>query len=691
MADQLAQAFSVRNLKRCWGWIRSNPEAGYKNYFRDIYSAYEVGIDRHLPALSDRLRGGGYQPSFAAKLFFPKGSGLLRPWSLLTVEDQIAYLAAVSMVAARLYPKVRRQYFQSVYGNLYAGKNSKFFYQDWRKGYRAYTEAMRDAYAEGYLWTASFDLTACFDSIDHHVLRTRMVDIGVDTDLADALLSWLRHWSAHDHESPVFMEHGIPQGPIASGLLSEVVLSYFDTAQRASDLVYLRYVDDIRLFGSSEGVIRRQLINLDLTSKRIGLFPQSGKIKIHEVDDIEDEVKSVSNPPEDLYDDDDDLDQGLVHSRLQELSRNLRIDNETRFKYVLARANPNAALSRRLIQLLRRYPHLHGSIGRHLEGSARLSKAVSRDSMALLREYELYPAFTSSLVRVMRGRVHSDYKAAFTKYCKAPFEGRRKGPSDPELRVAFASVVISSGSARWAQVERLVKWKDCWWVRASLLPFVRVDQVGTASAGKLANTLLRDTHADPACVATAFMLEQGLPLERPYGDVHSAGQHGLREAKLIGRLLKREDPICEYTTAVLGHSVSSIDWKEVLGSEYRTTLPTVARWRAYASTDATSWVNITDTIMDIILSKLFAHDPGLGGYTLGKIGSVLNAPTGKLASAYPSLYSVTETVHKLRLESDLSHPMTKTTGRPTSFIRFKTMQATKPLLAKGLAEMWAKW
>ncbi len=61
---------------------------------------------------------------------------------------------------------------------------------------------------------------------------------------------------------------------------------------------YFRYVDDIRLFAKNEHDLRRLLVSLDLMSKDVGLFPQSGKISIHRVHNIEDELKSVSNPPE---------------------------------------------------------------------------------------------------------------------------------------------------------------------------------------------------------------------------------------------------------------------------------------------------------------------------------------------------------------------------------------------------------
>ena len=690
MANQLNQAFSVANLKRCWGWIKTNPEAGYKNYFRHIYRAYELGIDKNLETLSLKLKRSQFQPSFGEKLYFPKPSGLLRPWTLLGVEDQIAYLAAISMVATKLHPRVRQRYENTVFGNLYAGKNSSFFYRDWRRCYKSYTQAMRDAYANGNQWTASFDLTACYDSIDHRVLKDRLIETGVDRDLATLLNKWLCHWTVHDQSDSIYIEHGIPQGPLASGMLSEVVLSYFDTSPNHSNIIYLRYVDDIRLFARNEDSIRRQLVELDLASKRIGLFPQSSKIKIHEVNDIEQEIKGISNPPEQLFSEGIEPDQKAVESRLNELSRGLKITDTTRFKFVLGHASPNSRLNRRLLILLDRYPHLHSTVCRHLEKSKILTKAVSRDAVKLLKSHDVYPSFAASLIQALHGRVNRDYSAALTTYCKQLFY-RRMGPNDPGLRAAAGCVAISSGSCSWPLIDRLVTKSNSWWVRASLIQHVRIDLVGPSSAGELANELLRHGDVDVACVASEYLIANNLTLRRPHADVNRCAQHALKATKIIGRVRRIDDPIREHVEDVLGKHVSAIDWRQILGSTYSDTLRFVIRWRAYSRTDPTSWVNICDTFMDRILDRYFTHAGTLGTYTLGTIGSVLGSSTSRFALNSPKMFRAANHIHDLRLQSDLSHSVTRSTGRSTRFIKYKEMESALPLVTDGFCEMWAAW
>lgn len=85
MSD-LTRVHDIDNLQRAWRWVKSNPEAAYKRYCRGLYTAYAVAEERSLEDLRERLRRGTYTPTHATKIAFPKPSGILRPYSILTVE-----------------------------------------------------------------------------------------------------------------------------------------------------------------------------------------------------------------------------------------------------------------------------------------------------------------------------------------------------------------------------------------------------------------------------------------------------------------------------------------------------------------------------------------------------------------------------------------------------------------------------
>lgn len=402
MAD-LEQLRNPENLRRVWRWIRSNADASYKSYFRPLYQHFAVAEEALLDDLADRLKRGFYEPEPACKLYQPKASGILRPISLLSVEDQIVYQAAVNLIAEKLQPRVVKRYNKQVFGHLYAGKTSIWFYRKWSDGYKAFNEAARQAFNKGFNYTASFDLTACYDSLDHRVLRHFLEKLGLDPDFCRKLSEWLEKWTAT--ERGIFHNHGIPQGPLSSGLLSEVVLTHFDELKlKGINFCYFRYVDDIRLFAKSEHDLRRLLVSLDLLSKDVGLFPQSGKISIHRVHDIEDELKTISNPPETaitrLF-----TDQKKLLKRIEELSPRYVIKNTTRFKYLLAHANPSSKLTNRLWSTLEKHPEIYRSVCNYLRRYPKLPRVPAEKLVELVRTNTLYQAVRAEFISAADGRL----------------------------------------------------------------------------------------------------------------------------------------------------------------------------------------------------------------------------------------------------------------------------------------------
>lgn len=688
MRGTLAAVAAPENLTRAWHWLLTNPEASYKNYFRRIYRAYGIAEESNLEALSKRLKNRTYRPVHSTKLFLPKSSGLLRPWTLLSVEDQVVYQAVANVVAERLAPRVRARYEKTVFGNLYAGRNSRFFLRDWRKCYRLFSARQRALYENGYEYHATFDLTACLDSIDHRVLEQFLRGIGVEPEVCQLLLQLLQHWTAHDPDSPVYAGHGIPQGPMASGMIAEALLRHFDEQKGGEDVQYLRYVDDIHLFATDEEALRRFLIALDLASKKIGLFPQSSKIGLRRLQSIEEITKSVSLPTEERAGD-GKIDPAAAEERIIELTPRLQVADDTRFKYVLGAATPNARLGQRLLRIVDRRPDLYRSVCRHLEKSTKLPKSVSRLLMQLLRSFEYYPAMASAILRVLRGRVHKDYGASLTTYCSTAI-GSRARAADPESRAELVHTLVAAGALSPTQVQRHATWTGNWWYRTQVLEYLGQGNLNPTALEKELNQLVRDPVPDVAAVAAEEILVHGCGLTNPRTDVHRVAQHSLKAGGLIGRVRVKNGTIGEAMTQVLGARVRAVDWKVVLGTGYMRLVGAVTRWASYSESDPTAWVNSTDVINDIVLSRLFSHDTTIGGYTLGKIGSALNRGS-KFESSYPHLFEAARLVHEMRLRSELSHPVIRSTNAPTSYIRYREAFPMRRKLALGYQELWAAW
>jgi retron-type reverse transcriptase len=268
--DDYKKIADLKNLQRAYRWVITHPDRSYMNLSEDSFAAYALSLNDNLKNLRQQLDRSLYQPSHASKRFLPKPSGLLRCVTLLTVEDQIVYQACANIIAEKLHRKVKRRYRNSVFHHLYAGKNSKYFYLNWKESYRLYSRAVVQKIQCGHNWVANFDLSSFYDSIDHHVLHTFLRHLKIEEGFIAFFLSLLKHWTSTTWASNIsqsgidviYMGHGIPQGPVSSGIISEIVLEYIDTfGLRSKNIEYLRYVDDIKLFGRSDTNVREGLIS----------------------------------------------------------------------------------------------------------------------------------------------------------------------------------------------------------------------------------------------------------------------------------------------------------------------------------------------------------------------------------------------------------------------------------------------
>ncbi len=680
----LKDAYDPKNLERAWRWIRSNPDSEFKSYFRSAYAQFALADLALLDDLRKRLKRGTYQPSHACKIFYPKRSGILRPYTLLTVEDQIVYQALVNIVAEKLFPYVRARYLREAFGHLYAGKSSIWFYRKWSDGYAAFNKAARQAFSGGLKFTASFDLTAYYDSLDHGVLRHFLSGIGCDQEFSLALTERLSVWTATERR--VYHNHGIPQGPLGSGLLSEVVLQHFDNNYGSPNRVrYLRYVDDIRLFAASHRELREMIVNLDLLSKDVGLFPQSSKIEIHEVMDIEAELKSVSRPPE-VAIKRRVVDQQKLQKRLIELSPRFRVLNDTRFKYLLAHAAPSSKLNARLWRILEQRPDLYDCIFRYFRRYKALPKSMAKELIRQIKSRPLYDAVTCALIATAEDRLPKALCASANKGIRALWKPKGLPPS---LAAHVGTWLLREGLLTSKQAEAIFYREGSWWVISRLLEALDAWHYSTGQISTIVNHCLESESNDIGICAAIQVVERAVAVTPPIAKLNRSGAIVLNAFGVIASIPRGRCGVSASMKRLLGKTAPDVNWRRVFGPDYSKAERQAMWCRAYSLTDMTAFVNALDVFNEWLLSSLYQHDTSLGGYTLGNIGGALNS--ARLKTGYPAISSLVASVHNQRLRSMLSHPIVRNTGRVTRQVRFSYLPVAKRLLMKALQELKAKW
>jgi hypothetical protein len=679
----LDDAFNRTNLSRAWRWIRSNPDATYKKYCSVAYSRYSLADLALLDDLLDRLKRGLYKPTHACKLLFPKKSGILRPYTILTVEDQIVYQALVNVVADRLAPRMRSGYLTVTFGHMYAGTSSVWFYKRWRDGYRSFNMAARDAFSKGLRFSASFDLTACYDSLDYNVLCHFIQQLRCDKEFCDSLKEYLSFWTATRHR--IYHSHGIPQGPLSSGLLAEVVLQHFDLNYGShSNVRYLRYVDDIRLFAVREEDLRRMLVRLDQLSKDIGLFPQSNKIDIHEVQNIEDELKSISNPGEVALKS-RVVNQDKLRKRLKELSPFSRVTNDTRFKLLLAYAEPSSKLNLRALKIAASRPDLQPFVMRYLRKYNRLPKTVFKELVEKLKRPSLYENNTAEMVETLDGRINVNQAKAVTKILKRMWKPRSL---QPDLTAAVGMPLMRDGILGETSIRYALRNSQEWWVQAKLFEVLNAGSLGRTFLTTILNEGIRNSVDDVALTAALQLAVLQLPVGKPLRNINFAAGRALRQLRMISRAPRTVDGVDQSLARITGKP-TRVNWRAVFGRDYKAAERQAVFCRALAETNVTAFVHAMDVFHDLLLSRLYAHDSTLGNFVLGNIGSVLNS--ARLRSRFPHFLILISAVHQKRYISSLAHPRARTTGKPTERIKYTFLYTAKRLMADAFVELAANW
>jgi len=684
MAD-LRRAWHIDNLRLAWRRVRSNIDRTYKGYFRELYTAYAIADEALLAHLQNRLSRDVYQASDACKIFFPKPSGILRPYSLLAIEDQIVYQAMANVIAEKLFLHVRHRYNKEVFGHLYAGSTSPWFYRKWSEGYKAFNTGAEDAFKRGYVWTASFDLTAFYDSIDHNVLRRMLEDIGVDRDFGHTLTELLTKWTATS--TRIYHNHGIPQGPLSSGLIAETVLKHFDDRRNTRhDVRYFRYVDDIRLFAKKEIHLRHALVVLDRLSKDVGLFPQSGKIYIHEVESIEKELKSISNPMETVLTE-PELDQNALRQRIVELTprdRHYQVENPTRFKYLIAKAAPSARLADRLWRIYERAPHYYPQLAFHLSKFETIPERHAKRLVDEIEAQELYPAIRATFIRASIGHLpESIIKRGKVKF--KPLWKPRQNQAD-----------LSDALWRWlhhehhlteAQTKYGLLYIQPSWLRMSIHFGTPWLDVSAGCREVWLNQSLRSESADVAISAAWLCGLLDVKVRPPIRSINPYAKLVLKEQGLVRRANASICGIQQAIEEMTGKHIS-VNWKKLFGKKYKGTEAQTTTCKAYFKTSASAWVNSMDVFIDLLLDALYRADTSLGTYQLGNVGSVTESV--RLKASYPAVFELLNQVHAKRYESNLSHAQVKKTKKPTKPIKFEWLRTGARLLRRAAQELHSK-
>ncbi len=695
---KLAGIISKGNLELAWRRITTGRNLQHKNFFRHLYSGYELGLNNNIDLLHQKL-AGNWQPTPPIRIHLPKVSGLLRPITLLSVEDQIILQAIANKLADNLRQRRRRVELKQVFSNcLERDPSSIFFLQDWRRTYHDFQLQLQQHLHSGYTWIAHFDLAAFYETISHRALRSLISPLGGDPQTWTRINHWLRIWSAG--KDGVKVDHGIPQGPIASDLIADAFLLPVDEAMRRGRIKYIRYVDDIRVLARTEKEARQAAIVLELECRKWSLIPQSSKFIVKRAVSLQDALGTLPSIVESATPGEDDPElapedaERIMREALS--GRPPKVIDKTRLRYVLYRASPRTKLLRRCLDLLPRHPEHIDAFMAYLNKYSHSSFIMERMRL-LLREGVLYDYVEGQLWQLVAAiGKPSDLRRLVKIFKNRSRSNKRSMPLESGL-LAFGSACVRVDT----YPRRLIKariLKSTAHLQSLVIPFL--DEQEFRKNG-LIGKLLGSPHPEPGLAIATRLAERNLT-HRSFSLRASQLAPQVRNA-LYGIGIISSAPATKFDQ--IGDILRTrfhIDywgkWRVVFGTEFAHGLSLLLSSETKYESDPSGWLSSQDSFNDALFKALQltmarlvlpGAQPVSNKYgELIDYGSLLD-PSKTFSATYPSIATPLREAHNRRNQLPSSHPYEKKTAKQTTFLKTSERNRLNRRLAGAYREVTA--
>jgi RNA-directed DNA polymerase len=263
----IGQIYDPRNLARAWERVKKNKGAGGVDGV--TVTRFEESREHYLGLLHQKLKDGSYRPRPVRRVEIDKpGSTAKRALGIPTVMDRVCQQAVVQVLEPIFEPTFR---------------DENFGFRPGRSTHMAMRRIWRQLKA-GNSWVVDADIADFFGTLSHSTLVDLVAQRVADGKVLRLLWQFLEAGVLRDGQVEPTLT-GVPQGGVASPLLSNVYLHIFDEKMAEAGLALTRFADDWVITCASRRDAERALASARAVLEgELGLRVHPEKTRIVHVD-----------------------------------------------------------------------------------------------------------------------------------------------------------------------------------------------------------------------------------------------------------------------------------------------------------------------------------------------------------------------------------------------------------------------